>query len=1019
MSVSFLLLVLLLSLFSSRLPAQEISEDPDLQPVHSMGLGSKTNYHWGPMFVIDDPKHGSSFGGQLYAGLIRDIFTPIFGVGIGTEAYGEVIENRDFGGGARAILSIKPIFLQYGYDYSFERKNGCSIWSFIFPVRRGGLFGRGSELRIDWFPSRGHTVDLGFRFYFGPRCRGITRPKHDRYHIPSTTVKTEPVPDNAFSPDLERTLSHLAHCAHWINRYTTPFFDQKEISDEKHGNGFVQNVKDLKDHMNLTDSLCPDGHILEAEVDIYHRMLERAFSESVAGDPAAGRMIADVARRSIFDDVIIPYNRLLGLGKKNNTLYGYGESAREKFTDWLDSSARLSEGQRSAAVRVFNRWLDILDENRAFALSGWKDSELVWLPLQYGLRPEQYATRETLNSIIERMVKQPLVEGNDAYYVIDERFQPEVSRMILQAEDYHVLWIHDYRGKNGAGDPDRVSFRQAMNYFQALTRAVERYDERGRMPLYFITIDQYFYSLMSGEYWLALLEDPLEFNRKLPKEYSKWSNELRTSREKLQAAVDESERLQAEAASYGKDWIKKTVKVHINITNPSDYAFRSPHVIGAIPFSPDELFRDHRKIVFYDVTEDDPGKGEAIFSGVGVGEQYVGPTWDDRSLLVQGPSLLSLKYRYLELLRQQGFREDEIPEPLREKEKPADYDRMVDALKKQGWVITSMNVHNQTGFRQKNVNVLKATLYNLMPAGATILVPDGLWNAPFWASMVAGASLRGCDVLIIGISPEQSSFFLESRSQEVFSRLIRFRQGLGEEIASAGGMLKTGIYDRKSPLGDAVGSWEEVSAGFEANPFLQELFPFRREVYDKVDEMVENSKKLGLTPVYYAEDARPRKPRLHLKINFLISEEVRPIMNLPGWETIVTEYWKYHEKFILQEDLNLEQDKYIDLKEISDEMNDAILTLLGRHWNSLSLEQREQILMYLTVGSHNHNYRSMISDGEVACLLEGYGSLIALLDLYTLSGFCVWLDDLKDLEPFLPEYSGFKRRFSRHIRKIM
>ena len=61
----------------------------------------------------------------------------------------------------------------------------------------------------------------------------------------------------------------------------------------------------------------------------------------------------------------------------------------------------------------------------------------------------------------------------------------------------------------------------------------------------------------------------------------------------------------------------------------------------------------------------------------------------------------------------------------------------------------------------------------------------------------------------------------------------------------------------------------------------------------------------------------------------------------------------------------------------------------------------------------------MISDGESACLVAGFGSLIALLDMFTLTGLSVWVDDLESLEPFLPEYSGFKRRFSRHIRKIM
>lgn len=81
----------------------------------------------------------------------------------------------------------------------------------------------------------------------------------------------------SLSPEIQETLEHLAHAAEWINRFTTPFFDQKEISDEKNGTGFLQNVTLLKEHLDLKDALYPDGHSVQAEVRVYHRMLEQAF----------------------------------------------------------------------------------------------------------------------------------------------------------------------------------------------------------------------------------------------------------------------------------------------------------------------------------------------------------------------------------------------------------------------------------------------------------------------------------------------------------------------------------------------------------------------------------------------------------------------------------------------------------------------------------------------------------------------------------------------------------------------
>ena len=49
--------------------------------------------------------------------------------------------------------------------------------------------------------------------------------------------------------------------------------------------------------------------------------------------------------------------------------------------------------------------------------------------------------------------------GNDA---AARQFQAELLRSIHEAEDYHVLWLHDYTGRNAAGEVDRVAFVQAV-----------------------------------------------------------------------------------------------------------------------------------------------------------------------------------------------------------------------------------------------------------------------------------------------------------------------------------------------------------------------------------------------------------------------------------------------------------------------------------------------------------------------------------------------------------------------------
>jgi hypothetical protein len=172
------------------------------------------------------------------------------------------------------------------------------------------------------------------------------------------------------------------------------------------------------------------------------------------------------------------------------------------------------------------------------------------------------------------------------------------------------------------------------------------------------------------------------------------------ARKRLRAAVAASSRLQEEAGRFGPEWLANRIKVHVNVTDPGDFSFRSARLIDNFPIAPDILMHDQRKISFYDVTERDPGKGEAVHSGLGIGEHYSGRTWEDRSLLVRGPVLVSLKDEARRVLLQQGFKEEEIPRPLRKLTKPENYEEIVVALRHKEWDARVMDVHNQTGAQE-------------------------------------------------------------------------------------------------------------------------------------------------------------------------------------------------------------------------------------------------------------------------------------------------------------------------------
>ena len=74
---------------------------------------------------------------------------------------------------------------------------------------------------------------------------------------------------------------------------------------------------------------------------------------------------------------------------------------------------------------------------------------------------------------------------------------------------------------------------------------------------------------------------------------------------------------------------------------------------------------------------------------------------------------------------------------------------------------------------------------------------------------------------------------------------------------------------------------------------------------------------------------------------------------------------------------------------------------------------------YLTIGSQNHNYRSLMMDGEVVLVVANRASLAVLMNMFFLSGITTWVDDLETLESYMPGYEGWIRSFSRYMMKAL
>jgi hypothetical protein len=988
------------------------------EPLKSMGHPKKWQPYVGGM--VDWSRVTDDVGGQFLAGLYRDLMNPNFGaLALVGEGYYTALDEAD--GGVRLMAASRFLGLQAGADYSYRRKNADFVMSFTLGLRRGGVVGRGSYFRADWYPGRDNSLSFGIQMPIFQPHMGKTRPRQPHVKLPSAREPQVPIYEPG--PELQKSLARLEHATDWVARFTTPYFDQDGGNDEKHKAAFLEALHVYKGHIDSTDTDYPMGHTFAAEIDQYHQALERSFALAAGGDGNSkesrqiGALIARGARQVALEDMIFPYNRLLGQRKMNDSLHGYEQRAMTVFSRYIEAASRIEPQYRPAVIYVFDAMLRNFETNRRALFKRWGESRLVWLPLHWALKPDEVDTHPELDAVIEAAVEQKFTDANDVHYVINEQFTTELARMILEAEDYHVLWIHDYDGTNHAGKPDEIGYGMTLEaYMAALITAVKNYDTTWHIPTYMIFLDEFFYEANGGRFWLELLEDPLHHNLKLPKEYAEWSDKIKAAQEELRQAVAQSEKLQAGRRAYGRHWLENKVKVHISITNQTDLTFRSRHLIGGMWFIPDLLMRDHRKITFYDVTEIDPGKGEAMYTGMGVGEQYTGPTWDDRAILARGPFLVNLKDEARALLLSQGFSERDIPLPLRALPKPDDYVEKLDKLRAQGWNATAMQVHNKTGYADKRANVVKATLYNLMPPGSHLYMPDSIWNSFLWGGLVMGASLRGCWVLPVAPAMDNAPAAagpLLSRSSELLERFVVFQNEMHDEITAAGGLFRTGVYAMQLDVDDLLGRAALYEKTIKHEPFFRKLFPFDPAVYQMISDMDSVLVAHGYEAAYLVEGTAKRLPKLHMKSQFFASKEALETLSpLPGWEQLIREYGN------IRAAQRARTAGALDVKEMSAKLSTPSMALVAEWRAAVSPEDAEKIMFYLTVGSQNQNYRSSILDGEVTVLVARLRSMTAYLDFVTTLMLTTWVDTPEELEALLPHKSGKARWVGRHLRNV-
>ena len=875
--------------------------------------------------------------------------------------------------GARLLATSRALGLSAGLDW-----NGISTYepvlSWQTAVRRGGLIGGGTMLRVDWLPRGYDQLAVGVHVPLWQPRAGRTRPRDtdvdESVASGGVDVRQGPLP-----PAAEIAMGEAARAASMILAYTNLF--SEDTARIRYGESFAAATRSYQD------------------------ALVRAFG---AVDARAGASITQRARRGLLELVLLPYDSLFGQVKEQaSSIRGLTATAHGRFGQWLRDSSGVSGVAQRQALDVHARLLGIVENAHATLLHQWRDSRLVWLPLQLALHESEYDEQAELDALVERAIGRPFTDRNALSYLRSSDLPLEIARSVFAARDYHVLWTHDFTGqRDETKEVDEVAFTMVADvYLPALTAAVQRYDSVGKLPAYMVFIDEFFYASRNGRLWMTILENPLEADMDLPGTNPEMEATLRARQRDLRDAVARSRTLPAGAA-----------KVHVNVQNPADFSFRSSRIVPPWPFVPDNIMRDHRKIVFYDLNEADPYRGALMIMGVGIGEHYATATWEDRGYRVRGPAALEARHALRRAWNRQGMKFAELPPPLRDVSgvSPSDSTRSYE------YVGRALQVHNVTGFGPKHSSVARAMQYNLAPAGSVIIVPDPIWVSQTWAAMLAGAAARGAKVYVIAPgadnNPNPQATIAEAE-RDVMLKLLEIRARLRDQMAQTGGELRVGIFASTTEVTDVAGRIAEVREGLRRAPWIREVIPFSDATLATLDRAVVSTESEGANAGGIAKDEKPRAPMLHQKTQLVARPgAIQNLVRQPGWDEVLLQTMQVQSQ---------QTARFADqLGWVTPEIDSAAVRSVDARMRgyeqSLSESERKAFSFYFSLGTQNMDPRGIMLDGEATLLVSGLQAAVGLTDLYYLMARSTWITEPRELDRYVPPGGWFTRWLARRIK---
>jgi hypothetical protein len=793
--------------------------------------------------------------------------------------------------------------------------------------------------------------------------------------------------------DLDQSIRNIEHSVKWMDVLLTPRFFSGSVE---------KNAERYREHIRMP------GHSFVAEDSTYHHSLIEAFSIAVDGDTVTGDQLARSAESTIFDHIIAPYNRMFGENKKPRLPTGYVKQAVEAFDSLLGRHSRftlvddnIAEPQKWLAREVFRRAVVSINNAADASRRRWKTTsafwlqraQFTWLPVNYGLRPDQYDTQPEWDTVVARLTGQTFTDCNTVEYLVNEQFHPHLKKMIHETEKYQVLVIHDFTGRGADNDTDPIGWDMVVDgYMKALINAVKAVDrgEREQLPQYLLFIDQNFYTV-NKSYQIITYVENLYTSDTVKLKDKDVQQRVETAHRELIETIQTSPTFQ----HMGEETLRGLFKVNVSVTNSWDPTF-------AI----DVTMRDHRKFAFRDVTE-----------------HYQPPTWEDRGMVIRGAALVKLKRAARYLCVSQDFEDDEMPTYLRDRPFPADYEKRCEELKAMGWTAPVLIAMNDTGYGRKLATVLRAAIYNLAPKGSVLVAIDSLWLSDFWAGMFVCAALRGAHVYAVAPSPlnaPSAANFTMFLARENLELMLEARQFFADDLRSLNGRIHVGLYSHDYGVDDASGRGQALIHGLDNHPFITEDFPVSPSVIATMHDLVDREVKKAQSDVGDGADEDDWvEPFLHMKTQFFGTRLGMQIMSEEEWGPIVDKYVEIRLKQAVGEITEGLTPHALTRVDAKTQRATVVADFLA-YLETLPPDQREKVIYAFTIGSMNQDRRGMISDGEILACIAGYSGLIGVLDMILILGTSRWPADASHFDELFPPpnlRTGFGR-LSRYLQDL-